>query len=125
LGFVKSPAGVQDAVYACKKDSANVYHWEAVSGVELSWEYDGLDGTLRTILPAGSIVDGVMFDGIMVSSTAVKRYPDGNVEPGSSQVIDFGGGNQVTIASAAGGDFTIQRTAGALTYHVKLKFMPL
>jgi hypothetical protein len=99
-------------------------------GHAMCWDYDGVDGTARTIIAHGTgdvlyLLDG--FSAVRASdgNVAFKYSISGGVgtlAPGGSAALYSAGGgaNVLTLAVAADGSVTVQRTAGALTYKVAL-----
>lgn len=91
-------------------------------------EYDGLDGTLRTILTAGSVVSGLM--GLYLTKPST-----GNPQGSYITARTVGGGSStysiyfdatpapddnVDLVVQSDGSVTIQRTSGSLIYKVGL-----
>lgn len=105
-----------------------IHTYDSISGL-VKYEFDGVDGTARTIIPdaAGDVLYGVM-------PIWAVRASDGNTQggaystggtvlltPGASMAIySAAGPNTLTLAVSAAGAVTVQRTAGALTYKVSL-----
>jgi S1-C subfamily serine protease len=97
------------------------------------FEYQGLAGATVSILPPGAMLAQVVD---VISSTVVAS--NGNthnartstgynagLRPGGAALTIYndGGGNTVTLLVTAGGDATIQRTGGVLTYDVALNLL--
>lgn len=102
-----------------------LHGYNSIAGF-LHWEYDGVDGTARTIIPdgAGDVQYGLIAAGYMlrdsagtVTGTTTAGAP---IAPGGAVFLYNTGGNALTLACAANGSVTVQRTAGALTYKVAL-----
>lgn len=95
-----------------------VHGYDAISGF-LHWEYDGLDGTSRTIIPNGA--GDVLYE---LFGMYVLRDSSANTASGTFAVTNGGstgltvGGNTVTVAVAAAGTTTVSRTAGTDTIKV-------
>jgi len=101
-----------------------LFHGYDTIGGFLYWEYNGVDGTARTVIPNGAgdvlyqlIAQYVVRDsggGVKFSSTHV------GLTPGNSTNIYDDGVDICTLAVAADGSVTVQRTAGAATFKVAL-----
>lgn len=95
-----------------------LHGYDSISGF-LHWEYDGLDGTSRTIIPNGA--GDVLYE---LFGMYVLRDSSGNTASGTFTVSNGGstglvvGGNTVTVAVAGAGTTTVSRTAGADTIKV-------
>lgn len=106
-----------------------LHGYDTISGF-LKYEFDGVDGTARTIIPdgAGDVVIALCFQGIIKPSTGAVAYTSNfgsgiTLAPGGSTALYNTGGNTLTLAVAANGSVTVQRTADAgssLTYKVAL-----
>lgn len=89
----------------------------------LYWEFDGVDATTRTALPAGSVAYSATFLYNTRSSagTPVINGSVGNKALGASLVINTDGGtNTCTLTVNADGSVSVVRTAGTVTYKVQL-----
>jgi hypothetical protein len=97
-----------------------LHGYDSISGF-LHWEYDGLDGTSRTIIPNGTGDVLYRLTGRYVLRDSAGAVASGavDVSNGGSQAIVVGA-NTVTIAVAATGATTVSRTAGADTIKVGL-----
>jgi hypothetical protein len=97
----------------------------AISGL-LHYEFDGLDGTARTLIPngAGDVVYNVSFWALIRSSggTVVQVLPT-NVAPGVNVSAYSVGADVVQFQVNANGAVTVQRTGGSLTYKVVMVLM--
>lgn len=95
-----------------------LHGYDTISGF-LHWEYDGLDGTSRTIIPNGA-------GDVLYNLFGMYNFRDsaGAVASGTFAVANGGstglavGGNTVTVAVAAAGTTTVSRTAGTDTIKV-------
>ena len=99
-----------------------LHGYDAISGF-MHWEYDGVDGTARTVIPngAGDVVYTSHWTYVVRTSGADVAADDtGQVPPGNSVSLWDNAGNVLTLAVAADGSVTVQRTGGALTYKVGL-----
>lgn len=99
-----------------------LHTYDSISGL-LKYEFDGLDGTARTLIPdgAGDVLYSVSFWALIRSSggTVVHVLPT-NVAPGANVNMYSSGADIVQFQVAANGAVTVQRTGGALTYKVSL-----
>jgi len=92
-------------------------------GLHGVWGYDGVDGTARTVISDGT--DDVQY---ILSCRAVYRDSSGNagryldawLTPGNSVNLYDNGTDILTLAVAANGSVTVQRTGGSRTYKVML-----
>jgi hypothetical protein len=95
------------------------FHAYDTIGGALKWEFDGLNATVRTIIPNGT--GDVLY---RLHAAYVLRDSAGAVASGTTDVSNGGsvglvvGTNTVTLAVAATGATTISRTAGANTIKV-------
>ena len=140
LGIVESGVATRMAI----KDGGNVgigntspisrLHITDTVMSEANWNYDGLDGTSRTIIPdgAGDVVYGLSFTGLIRSSSAlgggISVFTVNAIStvytPGSGAVTIFtegSGANTIIMTFNANGSVTIARGAGSVTYKVALK----
>lgn len=94
-----------------------------ISGA-LHWEYDGVDGTARTVIPnaAGDVL--YVASGWYVARSSAATVQAGNIgaiAPGvSTNIGTWGGSDVLQFQVAANGAVTVQRTGGSLTYKVTL-----
>lgn len=94
---------------------------EVVSGPGrcASWGYNGVDGTAQTIIAdgTGDVTEGITVQYVASEVTGADSY-GGTVylEPGDSWVVCTDDTNILTLACAANGSVTVQRTAGTDTY---------
>ncbi len=98
-----------------------LHGYDAISGF-LHWEYDGVDGTARTVIlnGAGDVVYVLTVLYAVRVSNGEYAGAEQTVAPGNSITLYSFGGDTCTLAVAADGSVTVQRTAGALTYKVAL-----
>jgi len=106
-----------------------LHTYGSISGF-LKWEYDGVDGTARTVIPdgAGDVVYALGLFSVVRASNggtySTLYYPAGaaSLTPGSGdQTIYYDGGtNTCVIRVNANGSVDVRRTAGSLTYKVNL-----
>lgn len=101
-----------------------VHTYDTISGF-IKWEYNGLDGTARTVIPdgAGDVLYGLTY-------WAIVRGSGGSVVPSTNSAgtaIAPGGAANITVGAdtvqvqvAANGAVTVQRTAGSQTHKVSL-----
>jgi hypothetical protein len=95
-----------------------LHGYDAISGFK-HWEYDGLDGTSRTIISNGT-------GDVLYNLFGMYNFRDsgGSVASSTFSVANGGstglavGANTVTVAVAATGAVTVSRTAGANTIKV-------
>lgn len=101
-----------------------IHTYDAISGL-IKWEYDGLDGTARTVIPdgAGDVIYGLVYFALIRGSggTIVPATNSAGtaLAPGNNQNITVGA-DTVQIQCAANGSVTVQRTAGTQTHKVSL-----
>lgn len=96
--------------------------YETISGVK-HWEYDGIDGTARTVIAdgAGDVVHASLVFYVLRASNNYRSAGDtGLLVPGSTIDLWNSGADICVVAVSAGGAMTVQRTAGTLTYKVAL-----
>lgn len=87
-------------------------------GGALHWKYDGLDGTSRTILPAGSVNYYATF--LFVSRDSGGNVSGGLQVVGNNSSQAFGATTVLTVSVSAAGAMTIARTSGTNTAKVQL-----
>lgn len=98
--------------------NGKIHAYNAISGF-MHWEFDGLDGTSRTIISNG--VGDVIYNLFGMYNL---RDSSGNVADGTLSVANGGstgltvGSNTVTVAVAGTGATTVSRTAGSDTIKV-------
>lgn len=103
-------------------------HGYGTIGGFIFYEFDGVDGTARTVIPnaAGDVVYGVMPIWAVRASDGTTRsgaWSTGGtvlLAPGATTDIYSIGANILQLQVAANGAVTVQRTGGALTYKVVL-----
>ncbi len=95
--------------------------YETLSGF-LHWEYDGVDGTARTVIADGA--EDVAYRLTILHAT---RASDGQTNggalstgPGGFVYLFSNVGDDLKLFVAANGAVTVQRTGGTLTYKVGL-----
>jgi len=96
--------------------------YEAISGL-LHWDYDGVDGTARTVIAdgAGDVAHASQtFFVIRASNNSRAAGTSGLLVPDSTHDLWNSGTDILVLAVAANGAMTVQRTAGSLTYKVAL-----
>lgn len=100
-----------------------LHGYNTVSGFQ-HWEFNGVDGTVRTIIPDGAgdvlyYVTGLFAvrtsGGNLAATTGI-----GIISPGTGQDLYNNGGNILRFNCNANGSVDIQRTGGSLTYKVGL-----
>jgi hypothetical protein len=101
-----------------------LHGYDTIGGF-LHWKYDGVDGTLRTIIPDGAGDVLYYATGIFQARTSggnnAITSTIGLIAPGAGgQDFYNNGGNILHFDVAANGSVTVQRTGGALTYKVNL-----
>lgn len=105
-----------------------LHSYDAISGF-LKWEFDGVDGTARTVIPNGAGDVLYRLAGISVvraSDGTTQAYSDfgaiGTPTPGGTfDIYAAGAGaNKCTVTVNANGSVTVARSAGSLTYKVSL-----
>lgn len=108
LGGVATPTGL--------------LHGHDTIGGFLYWEYDGVAGVAIEIIPngAGDVVYVLFGMSVVRASDGGTGTVSGGTTPGNSYNPYDVGGDTLTLAVAADGSVTVQRTAGALTYKVAL-----
>jgi hypothetical protein len=96
-----------------------------VVGGSMIWEYNGLDGTARTIIEGGSqdVVSYALFHIVIQPSTGAATNAAAALTPGTSVAIYNSSGNTVTLYCNAGGDVTVARTGGTLTYKLIVQIL--
>lgn len=100
-----------------------LHGYGSVSGF-LYWEYDGLDGTSRTVIPngTGDVLYRLIVEYIIRSSAGPKVAASTQIDPAGSVGITVGA-DTVTIAVAADGSVTTSRTAGTNTHKVVYRLL--
>ena len=106
-----------DATHATRTSRADIE--TTGPGKCAAWGYNGIDGTARTMIAngTGDVTEGVTVQYVASEVTGADSY--GGVvylEPSDSFVINTDGTNALTLACAADGSLTVQRTAGTDTY---------
>jgi hypothetical protein len=105
-----------------------LHGYDTIAGF-LKYEFDGLDGTARTLIPdgAGDVLYGLCFFGSVRSSggtiSMTNNLGGTALAPSGSTNIYSAGSDTVALAVAANGSVTVQRTGGSLTYKVNLFLM--
>lgn len=105
--------------------TGKLHGYNTISGF-LAWEYNGLDGTVRTVIPDGT---GDVLYGL--SGIYISRCSDGTVTGGAMGAITPGGGLQqigrnaastdvFTLTVAANGSVTAARTTNATNSTLKV-----
>lgn len=96
----------------------------SISGI-IHYEFDGVDGTARTVLPdgAGDVLYTLWLAWVIRASTGEIRcdsISSSSFAPGSNLTLQSlnAGADVCQLAIAANGSVTVQRTAGAKTYKV-------
>jgi hypothetical protein len=90
------------------------------------WDYDGVDGSAQTVISNGAedVTEALWANSIVAEKTgAGKEQHICWLEPGESQAIYDDDTDVCTLAVAADGSVTVQRTAGADTFKVALWLM--
>lgn len=100
-------------------DGANTVGYTGQKGVY------GLAGTPQTIIPGGSydVVVGLVFAGLCSPSSGVAQGGVSVVLNGESVNIFESGSDIVSLAVAAGGQVTVTRDGGSLTYNIILNLL--
>ena len=83
-------------------------------------------GSAQTVIPGGTydVTAIVKIDWVVKASDGQVSWGTDGLEPGDSALIfEDDAGNELTLAISAGGEATVQRTGGGLTYGVLLKFL--
>lgn len=104
-----------------------LHGYDTISGF-VKYEFDGVDGTARTVIPdgAGDVLYGVMpiwavrHSGGTTQGGSYSTGGTGLLTPGNTLDIYSSGGNILQLQVAANGSVTVQRTAGTGTYKVTL-----
>ena len=96
-------------------------HGHDTIGGFMYWEYDGVGAAAQTIIPnaAGDVVYRLSISYVVRASDTTTFSGSIGINNGANANIDPGAGT-LTLAVAATGAATIQRTGGALTYKVAL-----
>ena len=95
--------------------------WENILSGTFTYHYeaDGLDNTLVTILPAGTVGAILEYDFVIEEvGGGVVAKAMGSVLPGAGAVLYDDTVDVLTLTVTAGGAIQIQRTAGADTFDV-------
>lgn len=97
-----------------------LHTYDTISG-SLKWEYDGLDATVRTVIPngAGDVLYRLVFDYIIRSSAGVAVSSTIGMPPAAASNITVGA-DTVTITANADGSVTANRSAGTNTHKITL-----
>jgi hypothetical protein len=85
--------------------------------------WDAVDGTAQIVIPggAGDIVSVGAFLYTVYAVTAMDvRAGVATLTPGAAQILYTDGTSTLTLACSAGGELTVQRTAGTDTFNVTL-----
>lgn len=95
--------------------------YQEISGL-LHWDYDGVDGTARTIIPdgAGDVIYSLRAMFVLRTSGGGQANNTIGLVPTASNDLWNSGADILTLSLAANGSLTIQRTGGTLTYKVGL-----
>ena len=95
--------------------------YQGISGF-LHWQYDAIDGTLRTIIPngPGDVVYSLRIMFVLRTSGGGQANNTTGLIPTASFDLWNSGSDILTLSVAANGAVTIQRTGGTLTYRVGL-----
>lgn len=100
-------------------------HVKGAIGNWLCWEYDGVDATSRTVLPASSLSYAILgWVACRPSNGATATLTTLNSNTLASYNIYSVGGDTCQMAYASGG-YTVARTAGSLTYKVVIFMVTL
>jgi trimeric autotransporter adhesin len=95
-----------------------------VKGSIANWvyfEYDGVDGTARTVLATGSASYAQYgFTLVRASDGTVQKNDVSAASLATATIYTAGAGANVVQLIAASGGYTVQRTAGSLTYKVAI-----
>lgn len=95
---------------------------DTISGL-IHWEYDGVDGTARTVIPdgAGDVLYGLSGLSVSRSSTGVADARTFALSALSTNFTLYNDGtNTLTFFLNANGSATVQRTAGTATFKSSL-----
>ena len=104
---------------AVPQDILHIY--DPISG-PLIWEYDNLDGTVRTVVPNGYVLYRTIVEYVIRSSAPAIVAGSTQIDPGASIGIAVGA-DTVTVAVSANGAVTTSRTAGSNTHKVIYRLM--
>ena len=98
-----------------------LHGYDSIGGC-LYWEYDGLDGTSRTVIPNGAGDVQYHLYGMYVIRDSGTNTQSGflAVTPSNNQVLMLASGNQFAIFVAADGAVTVRRVVGTTTAKVAL-----
>jgi hypothetical protein len=100
-----------------------LHGYNAISGF-MHYEFDGVDGTARTVIPNGTGDVLYVASGFYVARSSAPSIQAGNIgaiAPGvSTNIGTWGGSDVLQFQVAANGAITVQRTGGSLTYKVAL-----
>lgn len=83
-------------------------------------------GSAQTVIPGGTydVTAIVKVDWVVKASDGQVSWGTDGLEPGDLALIfEDDAGNELTLAISAGGEATVQRTGGGLTYDVLMKFL--
>jgi hypothetical protein len=94
-------------------------------GGSLIWDYNGLDGTNRTVKPhdVEDVVSLVLFHYIIQPSAGAAVSATTTLTPNTNTTLYNVGADVVTIYCNTNGSVTVQRTGGTLTYKVILQLL--
>jgi hypothetical protein len=96
-----------------------LHGYDVISGF-IHWEYDGLAGTTRTIIPngTGDMLYGNFFMYVVRDSSGITVQGSAGINNGASTTIATDVNNKIDFAIAADGSFTVVRSLGTRTYKV-------
>jgi len=100
---------------------ARIHSYGAIAGFLPCWEYDGLDATVRTVIPngAGDVLYRLRATYVMRDSAGAVAGATANVNNGASTNLTVGT-NTVRLRVNADGSVDVARTAGADTIKITL-----
>ncbi len=94
-------------------------------GGSLVWDYNGLDGTARTIHAhnAEDVVSGALFHYVIKPSTGAAVGGTATLTPNTNTTLYNVGSDVVTLYVATDGSVTVARTGGTLTYKLIVQML--
>lgn len=103
-------------------DPIHLHAYGSIGGA-IFWDYNGVGAGAQTVIPGGAGDVTKLLWGNAVVAEVTGAGTAGQMvwlAPGGSQAIYTDGVDTLTLAVGAGGDVTVQRTAGADTFQVVL-----
>ncbi len=112
--------------HAISADGTTRLRTHTASGGLIHWTASGIDGTAKTVIAngAGDVAAAAFVIAAVQPSAGAASTCHGSVAPGGTLTLWSDGASTLTLAIAADGSVTVQRTAGTITFTLSL-FMVL